>query len=477
LLEYPGELVQSVIDVRRLIRYDIESGELRCHQNLPARPRASLVAEGSIMFRICVSLVILIGVSGPVVAVSPDPKTLAVPPTELSKSRQLVQQLGSEQFDEREEAEQALGKMGRSARLALLEGVNADPNPEIRNRCAALLPKANALEMKARLEVFLADVEGKYEHDLPGWNQFRATVCNDWIFFGCRISSDSSLEKAARSVFVELISTPANKSVVMGAGGSQAERSSIVIARRQELYSQKYGRPIGAGGFTASTIGRRDPTAEDIAALLFAESLAPQTTARVPRQASISLLITSSGFSSQARDTDEKGRVYKAIAAAWLESRINPTDLYQGMTIATNLGLTNLSLRMAGRLFTTPGGTVNNRGNAAMTLVRLGGKEHIPLLEKAFEDTGVLTLARVGIRGNIADEVPNHEIQVRDVALAVSIQLAGQTLEDYGFIDQFKANGGPDGFGYSYTRYYLPDDKRTAAFEKWKDWWAKNKDK
>jgi len=430
------------------------------------------------MFRIYLAFLIFIGISGPVVAVSPDPKTLAVPPSELSKSRELVQQLGSEQFIEREEAEQALGKMGRLARRALLEGVSADPNPEIRNRCAALLPKATALEMKARFEVFLADVEGKYDHDLPGWNQFRATVRNDWTLFGYLISSDRSLEKAARSVFVELISTPANKCVVMGAGGSQTELNSIVIARRQELYSQKYGGRggPGGGGFTVSPMERRDPTAEDVAALLFAESFAPQIVARVPRQASISLLITSSGFSSQVRDTDEKGRVYKAIAVAWLESRINPLDLYQGMTLATNMGLPNQSLRIASKLFTTPGGTVSYRGNAAMTLARLGSKEHIPLLEKAFEDTGVLTLARANIRGNIGDETPNHEIQIRDVALAVSIQLAGQTLEDYGFIDQFKTNG-PGTINYTYTRYYLPDEKRTAAFEKWKAWWAKNKDK
>jgi hypothetical protein len=110
-----------------------------------------------------------------------------------------------------------------------------------------------------------------------------------------------------------------------------------------------------------------------------------------------------------------------------------------------------------------------------MTLVRLGGREHIPLLEKAFEDTAVLTLARVGVPVNMDGEEPNQEIQVRDVALAVSIQLAGQTVEDYGFVDQLKANLG--GGVVSYSRYYLPDEKRTAAFEKWKTWWAKNEKK
>jgi hypothetical protein len=417
--------------------------------------------------------------SEPLLAVSPDPRTLSVPTDELTKSRALVRQLGSEEFEEREEADRALSKMGRSARIALLEGVNTSPNPEIRNRCAALLPRANALDLKARLEVFLADEEGKYEHDLQGWNQFRSMMRYEWTFLGCRIPPDRPFAKAARAVFVDLISTPANKSVVMAVGGSQTELSAMVIGRRQELYSQKYGRAALGGGFTAAPAARREPTAEDLAALLFAEALAPQTVARVPRQASISLLISSSGFTTQARETDEKGRVYKAIAAAWLESRINPLDQYQGMTIASSLGLTTQSVRLASRLFTAPGATPSYRGNAAMTLVRLGGKEHIPLLEKSFEDTSVLTLARGGIRVNVGDELPNHEIQIRDIALAVSIQLAGQTLEDYGFIDQYKANAPTSGSGvvYSYTRFYLPDQKRSAAFEKWQDWWAKNKDK
>src|SRR5436190_13092418 len=75
---------------------------------------------------------------------SPDPKTLAVPDADLSKARQLVQQLGSEQFAERERAEETLAKMGRVARAALLEGANTDPSQEVRTRCQSLLPKATA---------------------------------------------------------------------------------------------------------------------------------------------------------------------------------------------------------------------------------------------------------------------------------------------------------------------------------------------
>ena len=64
-----------------------------------------------------------------------------------------------------------------------------------------------------------------------------------------------------------------------------------------------------------------------------------------------------------------------------------------------------------------------------------------------------------------------HEIQIRDVALAVSVILSGQKLDDYGFVDQFPHNG----TGYTYTRCYFPDDDaRKAALDRWKEWRAKN---
>ena len=58
--------------------------------------------------------------------------------------RALVRQLGSEEYDEREDAQKQLAARGRSARAALLEGVNTNPDPEIRSRCAQLLPAASA---------------------------------------------------------------------------------------------------------------------------------------------------------------------------------------------------------------------------------------------------------------------------------------------------------------------------------------------
>src|SRR5947209_2864347 len=111
----------------------------------------------------------------PAGAASPDPKDLADPPQELSKARELVRQLGSEVFKEREAAQTELARMGRLARPALLDAA-ADANPEVRARTTRLLPRAEAADLQARIDTFLADADGKFDHDLPGWAIVRKEV-------------------------------------------------------------------------------------------------------------------------------------------------------------------------------------------------------------------------------------------------------------------------------------------------------------
>jgi hypothetical protein len=425
------------------------------------------------MIRLTVACLLAATLVGQARADSPDPKSLAIPPEELSRARELVQQLGSEQYSEREKAELDLAKMGRLARPALLEGANTDPNQEVRSRCAVLLPKATALEIKARIDVFLADTEGRYEHDLPGWHQFRSTIRNEWTLFGHEIWSDRSLDKAARAAFAELIVSPVNRHIMMAAAGPKEELGSIASARRQELYSQKFPRPVVIGGrLVQPSIVRRDPTVEDIATLLFVETLVPSRLA--PRTASITNLITASGFGGAANTTGDQGKVYRALAAAWIDSRTDPVEMYQVMSVAGNMGLAENGCRLGIRLLTMPGALGTYRGLAATNLARLGKKEHIPLVEKALADTTVAYTIRENVVGRPINERQVHEVQVRDMALAVSVILSGQKLEDYGFVDNFRTTGAVAGAGYTYSRYYIPEAERDKMHKKWRDWRTKN---
>lgn len=400
-------------------------------------------------------LACLFAATAPAPAAAPDPADLVATPEVQVKCRALVRQLGSEEYDEREEAQKQLASFGRHARPALLAGVNHSPDPEIRARCAQLLPAANALDTQAKLETFLADTDGRYEHDLPAWKTFRAVVCNEWSFCGHTLWSDRALEKTARQVFVDLISAHTNRRLLLAIDGSRLELTELVVARKMELYDQRGFRTEGLG---------RELGLEEVAALLFADSRVGSQ--YIPRRAvSVSFLFSGSGFAAAARGTDEKGKVYRAIAIAWLDSRNEPREMYQAMSTATSLELNDQAAGLAARLLTMPGVTALYRTRAASNLAYYGSAKHVPMLAKALSDANVVsTVVPDGT------DLAGHDIQMRDVALGLSIVLSGQKLADYGFIDRLGGSG-EDGRSYSHTRYYFTDDAaRKKALAKWSDW-------
>src|SRR5579884_168356 len=130
------------------------------------------------MTRLGFALLVGAAAAGPLAAASPNPKDLAVPADQVSRAQGLVRKLASDAFWEREEAQEELAKMGRLAKPVLARAAVADPDPEVRCRCRLLLPRAAAEDLRVRVETFLADTQGKFEHDLPGWNQFRKAVPN-----------------------------------------------------------------------------------------------------------------------------------------------------------------------------------------------------------------------------------------------------------------------------------------------------------
>jgi hypothetical protein len=414
------------------------------------------------MHRHVFALACLFGGAGWSSAASPDPGELAIPAEIQVKSRQLVERLGSDDFPEREDAEQQLANLGRLARPAIFAGANTSPNPEVRLRCSQLLPKATALDLKARLDTFLADTEGKYEHDLPAWKTFRSVVCREWTFFGYSVWSDRSLEKAAREVFTDLISAHANRRLLLAIDGSRVELTELVTARKQELVGQRFPRDDAP---------LRSPTLEEVTALLFADSRVGSQ--YLPRRGySVTFLLSGSGFTQAARGEDAKARVYRAIAAAWLDSRNEPREMSQVMSVATELGLNDQVCGLAARLLTMPGVTTMFRGRAASNLAYYGTKKHIPLLEKSLTNANVVYTARSTFPGS---PDATYEIQARDVALAISLLLAEQKLEDYGLTD--RTGGVGTRSSYSYTRYYFEDDAtRKKAFEKWTEWRKKHVD-
>ncbi|AMV23294.1 hypothetical protein VT84_02720 [Gemmata sp. SH-PL17] len=393
-------------------------------------------------------------------ATSPNPADLAVVPEIQVKARALVRQLGSEDFDEREGAEQQLEDLGRLARAALTAGATTNPDPEIRSRCQRLLPHAIALDTKARLDTFLADTKGEYEHDLPAWKTFRSVVGSEWAFFGLSVWSDRELDAAARRVFTELVSTSANRRLLLAVDGPRTALADLVVWRRLDLYNLRSVRTDGEP---------REPTLEDVTALLFAES-GVGSQYMLQRRGSTSSLMSESGFTRAVRGKDEKSLVYRAVLIAWLDSRDESREMSQALNIAQNLDLTDQACGLAARLLTTSAINPSSRGRGATSLAAIGSRKHLPLLNKALTDTlTVYTVRPVTSTGEA--EAATYDVQVRDLALAVSILLTEQKLSDYGFVDRFGTSSSADRLSFSYTRHYFPDNAaQKAAFAKWEKW-------
>lgn len=415
------------------------------------------------MLRASAVFAVVIGFASPALAAapekpSPDPKSLAVPPEELSKARELVQKLGSETFTDREIAERELAAMGRNARAALLDGVNLDPDPEIRARCRVLLPKATAEEMKARLDSFLADAEGKYEHDLPGWHKLRATVRGEWKILGWTYTARPDADKAARELFIEFMKASGGRKMLAAVDGERVELAQLVAARKTELYQMKYPRVSG--------IAPRNPTDAEVAVVMFGDAVGgPRNAAR---NTLFTNVLTTSGIANTARGTDDRSVAMRAVLNAWFDTRTEAYEMYSAMTLANNAQNNDAAGRLASRLMGAAGAPGIYKGQALATLVRLKQNDQMPNIEKAFTDTSVLTTTIKVVNGMQV----RQSIEVRDAALAAAVIMTGQNPDDYGF-DGFPKGGiGTNTFSYTWAK--ISDEKRKEAFEKWKTWREKN---
>jgi hypothetical protein len=413
------------------------------------------------MLRANFAFVVLVGfvvpaTAGPPSNPDPDPKSLAVPSEELSKAKELVQKLGSDVFVERETAQRDLASMGRFARVALLDGVNIDPDPEIRQRCRTLLPKATVEEMKARLASFLADTEGKYEHDLPGWHKLRATVRGEWTMFGWKWIARPNADKAARELFIEFMKAPGGRQVLAALDGPAEELGQLVATRKTEMYQTMFPR---TGGVNAHV-----PTVGEVGVVVFAES---QVNSRsVPRAMALSTVLTRSGIPGVVQGTDDRAMAMRAVMNAWFDSRTDAVELYAAFTLASNMQNNEAVGRLAGRIMSTPGVQGFYKGQVLTTMVRLKMSDQIPNIEKAFTDNTVLTTTIKVVNGVQV----RQSIEVRDAALAAALVMTGQEPSEYGF-EAFPKN---NGLNFSYVWARIPDEKRKEAFEKWKTWREKN---
>jgi hypothetical protein len=407
-------------------------GECRLDHRHIGFPRGVAVMIGAAVW----AAVLLAPAAG---GTSPDPKALAIPPAEVARARELIGKLGDDVYHVREQATRDLYKMGRLALPAVERALSTATDPEVKARCEWLLPKAVAADHKARLDTFLADADGKFEHDLAGWNELAKVTGNS---------------KPARELFVEMIKNKTNAELLAAARTPEVLGPKIV-ARRMELYNRVFR-------FTPD--GKREPpTVPEMAATLLVETLAAATTDRRYYFAPYYVL-QQPGMREAVQG--EKADAFRKLVVHWLNSRTDPQELSQAMNLVATLNLKEANATtFAAKVIETAGALPYNKMQAATVLAKSGDKAHLPRLRKLFGDATAQTVFRGGAANRI-------EVKTCDVALAMSLVLTGQNPKDYGF-DVQSPN---EAARYTWTNFTLPsDERRQAAFIRWVFWEVKQK--
>ncbi len=416
------------------------------------------------MTRAAVALLLWAGLA---TAADPDPKSLAVPPAAAAEAAEWVKQLADRDYAERDEATKELRKLGRLALPTLLDALATNSHPEVRLRCEILLPAAVSADIRAKVDCFLADKDGKHRHDLPAAKAFFAAT---------------GRTEAAKQLFGDMIRS-ANRDMLVAVDGPEADLQQKYLARRGELNVSLTGAVIiNRPGGTAAT----GPTAVDMAALLFAEAKLPDRglgagvgIGVVRNQQS---LLSNYQFQTQLRNAIESDARKEALAAVlshWMDTREQPQSIYTAVSFMNRFNLPH-ALPAARKLAfgkLVVGGPPTYRGYAVAYVARFGTADDLPLLESLHADKAVLTRMFVG---GVANK--QHAIQTRDVGLAMTLLFAKQNPTDYGFVNRYANSGVSDTLKFSYLAYYFDgdtdekaDEKREAAFKKYAEWKATRK--
>jgi hypothetical protein len=365
----------------------------------------------------------------------------AAPPAEADspesrKARELVAQLASPRYKDREKAAAELIKMGRAAKIALQEG-KAHKDPEVQTRCQQLLPQALALDLAFRIDRYVKDSEGKLEHDLPLLKTYREKIGTD---------------ENARKLFAEMLT--ANGALLETVAEEPGKVTELVQRRIQEMYQELFGNPFGGGFRGGYQPGRLN--ANELCCVMFAAS----SSTYKPSQPDwmISNLFTQPNFTNQLKD-EKAGSAYRKLFFHYLETRMDDNTINQCVWMLSQHKIKEGAEIIAKALKNGKATQVYTKASAMCCIGTLGGKEHIQYLEPLLkDDSQVQQFFARGRQGGW--------IKVRDVALAMTIHLNGKNPKDYGFTMWAVY---PNQLIQYHQLGFESDEARTAAFKKWEE--------
>lgn len=395
---------------------------------LPAQvvpvPRSPATCARSSRWRIAVLVIAAL----PVAAVAPR-VVLAAPPVS-GEARRLVAQLGDEQFAAREQATQALIKLGPAAHAALEEG-SRHLDREVRYRCERILILVRQVDLENRLQAFLNDAGSGRSHDFPAWEPF---------------SKEYGDSRDTRATFVEMQRAEPELLGALLKGPRPALEALLTRTQELQQLTQTHSQELPVGS---------------IAALLFVAAAAGAETNQAAAQTVFNFCYQGP-FRNSIQAASNKD-ILRRLLGAWIR-RGEDFQAYQGVMLALQYDLKD-GLVPAERLIKNVNIQAQMKQYAVVAFAKMGNESHVPLLESLLADDKSCGTWQVN---NV-----NITTQLRDVALAALVHLTGQEHKLYGFDRLQMAQ--PYVFNPITAGFETPE-KRNQALEKWRAYRARTKE-
>jgi hypothetical protein len=365
----------------------------------------------------------------------------APPETDLKKrAEELVPHLGNPSFRDREQAARELLAIGYPAKDAVLAGQKSK-DAEVSDRCLKLYPIIWRTDLERRVQKFLDAPDGAVPADLPG-----ATKWFD-------VAGDG---KESRHLYTAMVT--AHPELLLQVELQPERLSELYTDFARDHYARTVARP--ASGTSPGAL----PNEADVLLFLFLGT-AGDARSDVPRGVSPShiyrflnapALLTRLG-------PDSTNEPVRRLYAAWLEKERYTLILRRSLDLAVMLKVKECAPAVA-KIANDPRTVATVRATAMLGLGRLGTRDDVKELAPLLKD-----------EAQVCQTVINKEratVQMRDVALAAAITLAGQNPNEFGF-ERLVPAGVNNNRSYVYCAF-TSDDKRAAAHDKWAKWAATN---
>ncbi len=341
--------------------------------------------------------------------------------------QRLVRQLGSLRFLEREAATQSLLQMGTRAHAAVKAGL-AHPDAEIRFRCQQLLPMLQAMELHRQIDTYLRGSPQADHTRLPGLTRFVEVVGED---------------RVSRQFYAEMLRQ--NSQWL-----TEAEQDS-------KAATQEYAHRLEViyGLLRQSSLRETAPLDPmSIAVILFVGAHPKVASQGQLNALHLHYFLLQSPLQTLLKQSSEEGKRLRKLFVAWGQAQQSSNASQLFYKIAARLQVRE-ALPLALRALTNPAVSASGRVHAMLLVGKLGNTNHRPVLRPFLTDHTVV--------GHVSRNNLLGKIQVRDVALAITVHLSGKPLKSQDF--PFLRPADPLAASYSFA--FSNETERETTFKKY----------